>query len=157
MYVCTLCGQWCSEATTDGFGVFHSAALIPNFFLVVPPVPLTAAPQCARRAVWPFLSLEQATLRNVFCSWFLFLVLWILTTPPPPRLCGITGSFAPCLCTTGYYSSYYLSEVQSPHVLWRNKAARHSQRWKLLEGMSISSNQLRGHVFFFFFCPAGED
>ena len=71
-----ICGQWCREAIADwvyGFGACHSAALILGFSLynVVPPVLLTAR-QRARRAVWPFLSLEQLMLRNVFCSWFLF-------------------------------------------------------------------------------------
>lgn len=49
---------------------------------------------------------------------------------PPSSLYRRADFFALYLCTAGYYSSYYLSELQSPHVLWRNKAARHSQKWK---------------------------
>lgn len=62
--------------------------------------------------------------------------------------CRDTDSFARCLCTAGYYSSYYLSELQSLHVPRRNKAERHSQRWKEQREYQFSALGLRG-VFFF--------
>lgn len=125
----------------------------PRFFLynVVPPVPLTAR-HCARRAAWPFLSLEQLMLCNVFCSWFLFFVLWILTTFFFHPLCRSTESFTLCLRTAGYYSSYYLSELQSPHVPWRNKAARRSQRWEQRRECQFPAIGSEDSFF-----PAGED
>lgn len=149
-YVYT-CGQWCSEAITDcvyGFGVNYSAALIPNF-------------SCA---MWshPFLWLldgvpdEQSDLS---CPWnsrccvmysevdSFFCPMNFNNFSPP--LC--IESFTLCLCSAGYYSSYYLSQLQSPHVLWRNKAAEKQSNIETMQGMSISSNQLRGQCFSIFF------
>lgn len=57
---------------------------------------------------------------------FLFVDLWMLTSFF--LLSAESLSFTPCLLTAGYYSPYYLSEVQSWHVL--NKAGRCTHEWR---------------------------
>lgn len=112
-----------------GFGACLSAALIPDF----------SCTMWSQQSHWLLDSVpdEQPDLSCPWNSWrsviysavdsFFHSMNFNNFFSP---LCSSTESFALCLCTAGYYSSYYLLEHQSPHVLWRNKAVTHSQRWK---------------------------
>lgn len=83
-----VCGQWCKEVMHTRLHVWiwslTFCSFKSQFFLYnVIPQSQSTARQCARWAVWPLLSLEELMLCNVFCSWFLFFLVWILKFFPP--------------------------------------------------------------------------
>lgn len=130
IYIYVFVDSDAGEAITDcvcGFGACYSAALIPDFSCTL----------WSHQSHWLLDSVpdEQSDLSCPWNSWCCVMYSAVDSFFRSMNfnnffLPSLQQSFTLCLCTAGYYSSYYLSELQSPHVLWRNKAMRHSQRWK---------------------------
>ncbi len=146
-----ICGQWCREAITDcvyGFAACHSEALIPDFSCTMSSQQshwlLVIVPD---EAAWPFLSLEQLMLCNVFCSWFLFF-----------RPMNFNNFFFHPLCRSRVFHSvslhcrilFLLLPFRTPIATCpvEKQSCETQSKMETAEGMSISSNRLRGQVFF---------